>query len=76
MTLLQWHKVYKFSEDELHRAPVVALTCVVFLFYYNYLIHSILLVGGKLYLVDYTFEATEDAHLDLEAGSIVEVLLR
>ncbi len=25
MALLQWHKVYKFSEDELHRPPVVAL---------------------------------------------------
>ncbi len=24
MALLQWHKVYKFSEDELHRPPVVA----------------------------------------------------
>ncbi len=26
IALLQWHKVHKFSEDELHRAPVVALT--------------------------------------------------
>ena len=25
MALLQWHMVYKFSEDELHRPPVVAL---------------------------------------------------
>ena len=26
MALLQWHKVYKFSEDELQRPPVVALS--------------------------------------------------
>ncbi len=26
IALLQWHKVYKFSEDELHRPPVVALS--------------------------------------------------
>ena len=25
MELLQWHKVYKFSEDEPQRPPVVAL---------------------------------------------------
>ncbi len=25
MAVLQWHKVYKFGQDELHRAPVVAL---------------------------------------------------
>ncbi len=27
MALLQWHKVYKFSEGELYRHPVVALIC-------------------------------------------------
>ncbi len=26
MAVLQWHTVYKHGEDELHRAPVVALT--------------------------------------------------
>ena len=26
MAVLQWHKVYRHGEDELHRAPVVALT--------------------------------------------------
>ena len=25
MALLQWHKIYKLSEDELHRPPMVAL---------------------------------------------------
>ncbi len=25
VALLQWHNVYNFSEDELHRLPVVAL---------------------------------------------------
>ena len=28
MAVLQWHKVYKLGEDELHRAPVVALKSV------------------------------------------------
>ena len=26
MALLQWHKIYNFSEDELHRLPLVALS--------------------------------------------------
>ncbi len=32
MALLQWHKVYKFSEDKLHRPPEVALRTPLVLF--------------------------------------------
>ena len=32
MALLQWHMVYKFSEYELHRPPVVALNGYSFTF--------------------------------------------
>ncbi len=28
MELLQWHIIYKFGEDELHRLPVVALNLI------------------------------------------------
>ena len=31
-------------------------------------------VGGKLYEVDYGFDPTEDSHLELTPGSIVEVV--
>ena len=37
MALLQWHMVYKFSEDELQRPPVVALTAS----YYDLFIYKI-----------------------------------